>query len=222
MENTLLRQYERMTAFLGAVLGPDYEIVLFDRDKICRIVNGEISGRRAGDPLPKRLTDALERGVDRESGEVLNHRVLAANGRNLRCSDLFLQDEQGRTVGVLSIDFDDNRFKELSEAVFRLCHPDDYADQNISVMIRGCKDQEIFCGDIAETADEIFRRVVKGQNVAPERLNYDEKLEIVRQLYAKGIFELRGAVQAVEKKLGCSQATIYRYITTVKAERENG
>lgn len=221
MENSLMQQYERLTGFLGSALGPDYEIVLYDLHRIVALVNGEISGRSVGDPMPKSLMDAMDSKRDSMDGQALNHRVLAANGRNLRCSDLYLRDAGGETVGVLSINFDDNRFKELSEAVFRLCHPDSYADQNISVEIRGCRNQEIFSGDLSETTDEIFRRVVKGKNVAPDRLNYDEKLEIVRQLYAKGVFELRGAVQAVEKKLGCSQATIYRYITTVKEEREN-
>ena len=39
--------------------------------------------------------------------------------------------------------------------------------------------------------------------------------KIVR-VHEQGMFELRGAVQFTVKKLGCSQASIYRYIKKAK------
>ena len=36
----------------------------------------------------------------------------------------------------------------------------------------------------------------------------------------QGMFELRGAVQFTVEKLGCSQASVYRYIKNAKAAEE--
>ena len=63
----------------------------------------------------------------------LNYRGVSAKGRILRCSTLFIKDERGALVGLLCINFDDSHFRELSERVFALCHPDDYAARNISI-----------------------------------------------------------------------------------------
>lgn len=52
--------------------------------------------------------------------------------------------------------------------------------------------------------------------VPPDRLNQEERLQIITQLYDRGMFQLKGAVPFVMEKLGCSQASIYRYLSKVK------
>ena len=56
--------------------------------------------------------------------------------------------------------------------------------------------------------------------VPVDRLNQEEKIEIVRDLEGKGVFMLKGAVSEVAEKLGVSEATLYRYIRIVSNEKK--
>ena len=41
-------------------------------------------------------------------------------------------------------------------------------------------------------------------------------MEIIEELDASGAFLVKGAVKEIARILGCSQATIYRYLSNVK------
>ena len=60
----LLQHYAKLTEFLGAALGPDYEVALHDlTDKnrsIIAIANGRISGRNTGSPISEMTQKLLE------------------------------------------------------------------------------------------------------------------------------------------------------------------
>ena len=45
-----IKKYINLSDFLGTVLGPDYEIIVYDLKQILYIINGNISGRKRGRP----------------------------------------------------------------------------------------------------------------------------------------------------------------------------
>ena len=49
------------------------------------------------------------------------------------------------------------------------------------------------------------------------RLTMEEKIKIVDALNQGGLFYLKGAVSEVAAQLGSSEATIYRYLSKLKA-----
>ena len=149
---------------------------------------------------------------------ISNYRALSANGKILRCSTFYIKDEKGKLVGALNINFDDNRYRELSNLVFSLCHPDNYVSKNISIEIKGNDDQTVFSENISNTIDEILNRIDK--SLPFSKLSHNEKLDIIRQLYQKGIFSMKGAIKTVGHRLSCSPASMYRYLETVKNEQQ--
>ena len=55
MTEQMLRQYTVLVEYLGATLGPDYEVVLHEilpeTSRVAAIANGSISGRSVGAPI---------------------------------------------------------------------------------------------------------------------------------------------------------------------------
>ena len=129
MANPLLQHYIKLTEFLGQALGPDYEVALHDMtDKnrsIVAIANNHISGREIGAPL---TNVALKILMDK-SYETQDYRLhycgLSAEGKTLRSSTMFIK-HNSKLVGMLCINFDDSRFHEISDAILKLIHPDDF------------------------------------------------------------------------------------------------
>ena len=194
-----IKRYIDLSDFLSAMLGPDYEIILYDLKYILYILNGNISGRERGDVLSPTMKTILQRKESAKEKWLSNYRALSANGKILRCSTFYIKDENEKTVGALNVNFDD------------------YVSQNISIEIKGNDEQTIFSESISNTIDEILKRI--NQPLPFSELSHSEKLDIIRQLHQKGIFSMKGAIKTVGHRLSCSPASMYRYLDIVKKEK---
>ena len=234
MTEQMLRQYSQLVEFLGLALGPDYEIVLHEilpeNSRVAAIANGNISGRSVGAPI----TNAALRMIMQKQYETSNYNInytgQLASGKTIRSSTMFIKDN-GKLVGLLCINFDDSRFHELSDNILRLVHPDDFvhhhyfpndapAKQPAAPQHTHAQPTEHFQSDMNGLMEDLFATVTKDTDVPLRRLTQAERAEIVARLYEQGMFELRGAVQFTVQKLGCSQASVYRYIKNAKAAEE--
>ena len=127
--NALLRQYVKLTEFLGAALGPDYEVALHDltdKDRsIIAIANGYISGREVGAPLTNMALGVLKDESYEWQDYRLHYSGVSVTGNLLRSSTMFIK-EGGKLIGMLCINFDDSRYQAFAREVLTLCHPNQF------------------------------------------------------------------------------------------------
>ena len=228
MKENSLQQFVKLVPFLGSMLGPDYEIVLHDLTKnhpsVIAIANRHVSGRDMGAPLTNRALQMLADKSYTQQDWDLNYRGQTENGKVLRCSTFFIKDENGEPIGLLCINFDDSRYRDLSERIFALCHPDEYATKNISIHAAPSKsaaednEQENFYNSISSAIDDALIAVMNSTQVPAERLTQDEKVKILQLLEERGIFMLKGVIPIIAQKLASSPASIYRYLNKIKLE----
>ena len=215
----LLYSYKTTVKFLGSVLGPDYEVVLQDLSNInhsvIAIENGHISGRTIGSPLTSAVFQMLSSKVYEEDDFIANYKGVAENGHILRSSD-----SNGNPIGLLCINFDDSRYMELHEKLFSLIHPGNFV-KNISSGVAESKENvkdlssritENFAIDVASLREQIFNDATANFTTPVDRLNQNERKEIMIKLYEQGLFQLKGSIPFIAKRFSCSQATIYRYL----------
>lgn len=225
----ILQQYVKLTEFLGLALGPDYEVALHDltnRDRsIIAIANGHISGRELGAPLTNMALGILRDRSYETSNYCLHYHGISANGKNLRSCTFFIKRD-GRLIGMLCINFDDSRYRELSGRLLSLCHPDIFVETVLPPQT-GPSDEDT--GDRpapesfrnsadAVTADAISRELDR-LGVVADRLTSEERLKVITALEASGTFLLKGAVKCAAASLHCSQASVYRYLSQIKNEQ---
>lgn len=230
LKNAILQQYIRLTEFLGRVLGPDYEIVLHDltvqEHSIIAIANSHVSGRAVGAPLTNVALQILADQSYQTSDYRLNDRGLSAGNRMLRASTFFIKDEEGRLIGLLCINFDDSRYQELGERILRLCHPDAFVGMNFafdetwfSLPPDGAAPVESYHNSIGAVASEAVAVALREMGQTADHLSQEDKMRVVEQLEAQGVFLLKGAVKDVAFQLGCSQASVYRYLTRIREQQ---
>ena len=228
MSPQLLQQFSKLTEFLGRALGPDYEVAFHDlTDKDCSIVaiaNNHISGREIGAPL---TNVALKIIADRSyltSDYRVHYRGVSADGKMLRSSTFFIKDDAGALIGMLCINFDDSRYKAISDSILGLCHPDTFVETNFLFDEQRLATQllpeepESFQHTPRGVAGSEVANVLRDLNVAADRLTQDEKMEVVGVLESRGVFLLKGAVKDVAEALCCSPASVYRYLSKLRKE----
>ncbi len=225
MTNDLFQQYSTLVDYLGKVLGPDYEVVLHDlthtNQEVVAIANGHISGRTVGSPLTNTALHLIKSKAYLTQDFLINYKGEAENGHLIRSSTMFIKNNHGVLEGLLCINFDDSRFTNLSNNLFKLLHGKDFIHnfqdvpdvQNpVPVSLNSA---EKFPTDITKLMQQIFEDVMKDVAITPERLTQDEKITIISQLDKHGLFRLKGAIPFTAKHLACSSSSIYRYLKTL-------
>lgn len=221
-----LHQYTLLVDFLGKALGADYEIVLHDittePSRIIAIANGHISGRTIGGLTTNSALQTLAANPYKTNDFLYNYQISTKDGRILRASTMFIKDEDGNPIGLLGINFDDTRYRELCQKMFSVIHPDQFlkssptslptppASESISLQPYTLTDD--FSMDISTLMEKSFESVTASLNTPLERLNQQEKRDIVQKLQERGMFKLKGGISFVAKRLSCSPATVYRYL----------
>ena len=224
--NTLLQHYVKLTEFLGQALGPDYEVALHDMtDKnrsIIAIANNHVSGREIGAPLTNVALSILRDKSYETSDYRLHYYGVSINGKALRSNTMFIK-QNGRLIGMLCINFDDSRYRELSNKLMGLCHPDLFVEDVVMASasetgtVPAAKPApEKFRNSTEAVAIDAINRELEQLGVTAERLTSEERLKIIGALEADGIFLLKGAVKDVAAGLHCSQASVYRYLSQIK------
>lgn len=218
--NALLRQYVKLTEFLGAALGPDYEVALHDltdkNQSIIAIANGYISGREVGAPLTNMALSVLKDESYEWQDYRLHYSGLSAAGNVLRSSTMFIK-EDGKLIGMLCINFDDSRFQSFAQQVLTLCHPNQFVQaQDQPPEGADLPRPETFRNSTDAVTQDAIAHELGRLGVPADRLTSEERLQVISALEASGIFLLKGAVKDVAAGLGCSQASVYRYLSQIR------
>jgi len=212
--NPYLRSYLPLVDFLAEVLGKDAEIVLHDvldiKKSVVAIRNSHISGREIGSPATNLVLKILKDGNTEDNDFLANYRGLSAEGKTLKSSTYFIRDEKRRIVGLLCINIDTEKLSQLRA----------YLDSLVQIPEADCggKTVERFSQTVENLSADSIESVIEETGIAPERMSPSEKLEIVKKLNDEGVFLLKGAIGKVASRLKVSEATIYRYLNTVKKE----
>ncbi|MBQ6662213.1 MAG: PAS domain-containing protein [Firmicutes bacterium] len=230
MKKRILEQLEAGVEFLGKVLGPDYEITLYDMERkdrpLIAIANGRISGRTIGTPLPELVAAFFAEGNSGREPYIANTVArIGDSEKTVRSSAFPVRDASGRIFALIGINYDDTRVLQSFTDLLELVHPHEYVEQEyphrvIQATRRATGaaipsvpgEDEVYYNDVNGMIGEIFRMETAGNPVPPDRLTQQERQALIARLKAKGLFRLKGAVRFTAEQLDISQASVYRYL----------
>ncbi|WP_316979068.1 helix-turn-helix transcriptional regulator [Shumkonia mesophila] len=211
MDTHLLDHLKRTADAIVAVFGSHAEVVVHDfshPDHAVVHVAGNLTGREVGAPVshfPFRIVK--EQGDDAE--DVLGYKNVTSKGRVLKCSTVFVRDDEGHVVGCLSINFDVSEYMRLNAVL---------AEHVEFSPVAETTRKEFHTTTFPETVESIIDGIVGAFGKAPSDLSKEDRLKIVADLGKAGVFMYKGTVQYVADALGTSRYTIYGYLRETKAE----
>lgn len=224
---------EQLVGPLERSLPGSAEVVLHDLaalpDSIIAI-EGDITGRRPGDPATDRLLEAAAGGDLRTR---IGYRTTSPTGRSLLSTTIIIRDAEDRPVAALCINRDVTDWTIIGDAARsilgceELLAPDgagrgtagDDADG------RGRRDGEegeAFARDVDELAAVLLQQAVEEQDVPVSLMRKAHKVDAVRSLKRRGFFMLRDAVEMAARALGVTRFTIYNYLNEIEEINGSG
>lgn len=207
--------YKHLVDFLGACLGEYTEVVLYSFDDINKSVialcNGHIGGTEIGDPLTGFAISKLKDKGKEGPPYYLNYLSMSRNHTPLRSSSFFILDKHGKPRGLISINTDATKYQLAADILQKLAFlPGMEYEKSESTDLFQSSPRDVIIG--------IMNDVTNSIGVSSDRLTVDEKVEIVRRLNIEGFFLMKGAVSQIALILGTSEATIYRYLSSINKQ----
>lgn len=248
---------EAVFAVLSQLVGPlgwslpgPVEIVLHDLAALPNsivAIEGDVTGRRPGDPATDRLLETAASGsFETRTG----YRTTSPSGRSLLSTTIVIRDAAGRPAAALCINRDVTDWQIIGSAARSILGENEAGlgsggsggsgdvgvvghnernaqDERSGAAALGSADGgEAFVHDVDELAAAVLRQAVAEQDVPVSLMRKAHKVEAVRSLKRRGFFMLRDAVEMAAQALSVTRFTIYNYLNEIgesaDRQREDG
>ena len=164
------------------------------RKQIIAIANSHISGRKLGAPLTNMSLSILRDKSYERMDYHLHYYSINVNGKGLRSSTFFIKDN-GKLIGLLCINFDDSRYRAISDHILKLCHPDLFVIDVLAQPLPENEDDvstrsspEKFRNSADAVASDAINRELERMGGTPGHLTHSERLQVITSLESAGIF----------------------------------
>jgi len=226
---------------IGQTLPSSSEVVLHDLSLLPNsivAVHGNVTGRRLGDPATDLL---LERAVSGFENHYVGYETQLPDGRRMRSSTMIIRDVAGNPVAALCINTDLSSWITVHRIVSAMIGnvpadaPADTARIAAELLAAPAPVQredspttqvdaptETFVRDVDELAALLINQAIKTTDVPLPLMKKEHKLQVVRDLKARGMFLLRDAVEMIAESLDVSRFTIYNYLNEIADEEAAG
>jgi len=211
-DKAIFHALEPIVEGIAEAFGSNCEVVLHSLEdtsrSVVKIVNGRVTGRKVGSPLTDFAAAILKKADSLEKDVVGSYYSKLDAGRQLKSVTMLIRNTQGKPIGFMCINID------LSAPL------SDFLKEFLP--IGGESSPEAVIEHFPLSMEDLIIRSLQlvMTDVNNRRgLSPSEKNKVtVLELYKRGIFNVRGAIDLVAKEIGVSRYTVYNYIREAKIE----
>jgi predicted transcriptional regulator YheO len=207
-DKALMDFLKRLAKALTGQYGKNCEIAIHDLkttdigSSIIAIENGHVTGRKIGDGPSSVVLEALK-NTSAMPKDHLNYTMRTRGGRTLRCSTVYVPNEQGELLAIFAINQDITGLTVGLNYLESLMMPEDGQEEAGEIPT-----------NINDLLDELIEKSVKliGKPVA--LMSKDDKIKAIRFLNDAGAFLVTKSGEKIASYFGISKYSIYNYIDT--------
>ncbi|MCB1281778.1 MAG: PAS domain-containing protein [Salinibacterium sp.] len=220
----LIEMLAALVESLGEALPPTSELLLHDLSKLPNsivAISGTVTRRKVGDPANELLLRAAAKG---EFQTKIGYETRLGDGRRMKSSTVIVRDSRGTAIAAMCVNTDLSAWEELHHiSALMLGLAGATADTPVQpAPAFPSESEEIFTSDIDELAMHLINKATAVSGIPVELMRKKHKIEIVRELNARGFFMLKGAADKAATALRVSRFTIYNYLNEISEGAQVG
>jgi predicted transcriptional regulator YheO len=213
-DKIILRSYEAVVDGIASLIGPFCEIVLHSLEDLntsaIKIANGENTGRQVGSPITDLALKMLQDIEGSERNFSRSYFSRAKGGVLMKSITVAIRNGNNRVIGLLCVNVNlDAPFSQVLQSFM----PTEEAKEAASSVN--------FASDVEELVDQTVERTIEEINADKSVSNNTKNRQIVIELFDKGIFDIKEAINRVAERLNISKHTVYLYIRQRKVEDDD-
>jgi len=201
--------FEQLLSLIANQFGGKCEVVLHDLTKnynhtIVDIRNGQVTNRAIGGCGSNLGLEVLRGTV--VDGDRFNYVTHTSDGRIIRSSSIYLQNDEKKVIGSLCINYD---ITDTVQFEGYLKHFNHYE----------LGQEEVFEQDVNGLLDYL---IVQGQNIIgkdAQQMTKEDKMDFIGFLDEKGAFLVTKSSEKICEMLEISKFTFYNYLETYRNKK---
>lgn len=208
--------FERLSKAIAAQFGSNCEVAVHDlksgnmEHTVAIIENGHVTNRKKGDGPSRVVLEALKETDPEKLEDQAGYLMRTHDGRILKCSTVYIRDENGVPEGVFSINYDITELLMAERAVGSILHH---------------KEEEKKLPDripqsVNELLDDLIEQSVQLVGKPVAMMNKEDKIKAIAFLNKAGAFLITRSGDRVSKYFGISKYTLYSYIDAKTPNQE--
>ncbi len=207
--------YERLSKAIAAQFGSNCEVVVHDlksRDfehTVAVIENGHVTHRKVGDGPSRVVLEALKETDPDALSDQAGYLMKTHDGRILKCSTVYIRDENGVPEGVFSINYDVTELLMAERAIDSLLH---HKEEK--------KVPDRIPQSVNELLDDLIEQSVQLVGKPVAMMSKEDKIEAIAYLNKAGAFLITRSGDKVSKYFGISKYTLYSYIDAKNSNQD--
>ncbi len=202
--------FEALLTLISTQFGSKCEVVLHDLTEdynhtIIDIRNGHITNRLVGGCGSNLGLEVLSGHV--VNGNRYNYVTTTSDGKILRSSSIYIEDENGKVIGSLCVNLDITDTIQFEGFLKQYNHFE--TTQN-----------EFFAQDVNSLMDYLIQQAQVLVGKEPRNMNKQERMSFLSFLDEKGAFQISKSSNRICDELGISKFTLYNDLEAIRGAKD--
>lgn len=202
--NSFINFLDALAVIISEMFGNSCEVVVSDLDhpdkSILSIYNGQVTGRRVGDPLNTMSEELIERS---KGGYNINYRKANKRIKKEIKSSTIVTKAFGRNISFC-INYDCDDLTNIHNALKKF------------LSMREHIYDEFDSYDSGQMVAQKFDIEVAKMNKSVVNMNKSDRMLLIKNLKDAGVFKIQKSVPFIADQLGVSRYTIYNYLNALQ------
>ncbi|MBC2576127.1 helix-turn-helix transcriptional regulator [Peptostreptococcus canis] len=199
---------DTLAVIISEMFGSKCEVVISDLDNpdhsIISIYNGEVTGRKVGDPLTTRSEELIERS---KGGYNINYKKANKRIKKEIKSSTIVINAYGKNISFC-INYDCDDLTAVHVALKKFLSMGEQAYDEFDVFDNG------------QLVEQKFEIELEKINKSVVSMNKQDRLLLIKNLKKSGVFKIQKSVPYIAERLGVSRYTIYNYLNEIQKSGE--
>ena len=207
-----LRRYIPIADAMAQTFGKNCEVVLHDlsspQSSVIYTANNHVMGRAVGQSFNHLITQVLL-SQKLQNDVVANYRTETEDGRTIKSTTALIRNADGEAIGAFCINIDIHPLVSTREFIEDFIRMDEEPLEREEVEV---------VQNVWEIVEQMIDQMISEKDV--EKIDKNEKMQIVQFMDKKGVFLIKGALEKVAAELKISKVTMYSYLDELRRNQK--
>lgn len=209
--NPIIENYIPVAKLISQTFGSHCEVILHDfsipQNSVVYIENNVVTNREVGESFTEYFVKDVLLSRKFHDDCCANYIMDGKDGKKIKSSTCLIRDLNGKAVGALCVNIDLSQLSQLINDLGALLGIPEPA------VIPAATEEDVV-PSIQELVNDIIDKTIGDRDV--ENMSRDQKIEVIRFMYEKEIFTIKGSLEKVAERMNLSKVTIYSYLDEIK------
>lgn len=205
--NTLLQSYIPIAKLIGETFGENCEVIIHDFsmpiNSVVYTINNQVTHREVGQSFTEHLIRDVLLSRKFSDDCAVNYVMNDYEGKTIKSSTALIRDLSGKAIGALCVNIDITQVNNFTSYISNFFALPDNTHGTIDDLT-----------SIQDIVDDIIDKIIGDKK--GDDFSRDERIELLKFMYDKGIFSIKGSVDQIADRMNISKVTVYSYLDEIR------